>query len=437
MARYGPNTDAVHSYELSFHGKAFLKFGNTKTAICTDCHGYHSVKSPTDPAASTNAKNVAKTCGQAGCHPGANMNFGMSGASHMHLKIKETPVLGAIELFFKVLTFAVVGFLLLGVAMDIRRSMFGKNPPPSGRIVGSLIAFGFLALVIAIICAILGLSGGFESTLVAIGLIVIAVVINKLRPKAPKAKHEGPMYERFSLSLRIQHICLAVSFTLLVITGMPIRYPENSLMGSIYMALGGMPVMRFIHRAAAVVMIVAWIYHTIELLWKWKKAGFTMASWTMWPKFKDFKDFFGVIKYHLGLAPAEPAYDRFAFREKFDYFAVYWGMPIMVLSGLVLWYPVYAAQVLPSLGIPIAYIAHADEAVLAFLTIVTWHFYNTHFNPNHFPMNPVFITGKLSEEEMEREHPLELERIKSTQTPGPEPEPVEADAPAEPEPPSE
>ncbi|MBX7135411.1 MAG: cytochrome b/b6 domain-containing protein [Fimbriimonadaceae bacterium] len=437
MARYGPNTDAVHSYELSFHGKAFLKFGNNKTAICTDCHGYHDVKSPSDPEASTNVNNIAETCGQPDCHPGATMNFGMSGASHMHLKIKETPILGGIELFFKVLTFAVVGFLLLGVAMDIRRSMFGKTPPPAGRLIGSLIAFGFLALVIAIICAILGLRGGFESTLVALGLIAIAVILNRFRPKPPKPEHTGPMYERFSLSLRIQHILLAVSFTLLVITGMPIRYPENSIMGSIYMALGGMPVMRLVHRIAAVVMIAAWIYHTIELIFKWYKAGFSMKSWTMWPSFKDFKDFFAVIKYHLGLAPAEPAYDRFAFREKFDYFAVYWGMPIMVLSGLILWYPVYAAEMLPALGIPIAYIAHADEAVLAFLTIVTWHFYNTHFNPNHFPMNPVFITGKLTEEEMEREHPLELERIKAAQVREPEATPEPSEPPSTTDDPSE
>jgi len=408
MARYGPNTDAVHSYDLSFHGKAFLRFDNQKTAICTDCHGYHDVRSPADPKAATNVANIAKTCGQPDCHPGATMNFGMSGASHLHLKIKETPLLSGVEWFFKTLTFAVIGFLLLGVGLDIRRALFGANPPPSGRLVGGLVAFGFLAMVAAIVMAVLHVPGGMPATMVAVGLIGVAVVINAFRPKKKVHDPTERKFMRLNLSLRIQHLALAISFTLLVVTGIPIRYPENDVLRDVYMALGGMPVMRLLHRVAAVVMIVAWVYHTFELLYKWYRAGFKMSSWTMWPRLKDFGDFFTTIKYHLGLAKSEPAYDRFQFREKFDYFAVYWGMPIMVLSGLILWFPVYFANYLPALGIPVAYIAHADEAVLAFLTIVTWHFYNTHFNPNHFPMNPVFYKGTISESEMKREHPLEL-----------------------------
>jgi len=444
MARYGPNTDAVHSYDLSFHGKAFLRFDNQKTAICTDCHGYHDVRSPADPKAATNVANIAKTCGQPDCHPGATMNFGMSGASHLHLKIKETPLLSGVEWFFKTLTFAVIGFLLLGVGLDIRRALFGANPPPSGRLVGGLVAFGFLAMVAAIVMAVLHVPGGMPATMVAVGLIGVAVVINAFRPKKKVHDPTERKFMRLNLSLRIQHLALAISFTLLVVTGIPIRYPENDVLRDVYMALGGMPVMRLLHRVAAVVMIVAWVYHTFELLYKWYRAGFKMSSWTMWPRLKDFGDFFTTIKYHLGLAKSEPAYDRFQFREKFDYFAVYWGMPIMVLSGLILWFPVYFANYLPALGIPVAYIAHADEAVLAFLTIVTWHFYNTHFNPNHFPMNPVFYKGTISESEMKREHPLELVRLlaaeepRSTEpTPEPEPEPPAEEEPAPPQPESD
>jgi cytochrome b subunit of formate dehydrogenase len=151
-------------------------------------------------------------------------------------------------------------------------------------------------------------------------------------------------------------------------------------------------------------------------------------------------DFIAVSKHYLGLAKEEPKYDRFQFREKFDYFAVYWGMPIMVFSGLILWFPVYFGGMLPSLGIPLAYIAHADEAILAFLTIITWHIYNTHFKPDTFPMNPAFITGRISEHVMEVEHGDELARIRAKEAamnavvPAPDPEVVapEPDVEAEP-----
>lgn len=412
MGRYGPNVEAVDSYNHSFHGKALLRFGNLKTAICADCHMTHAVLKPDNPKSSINSANIAKTCSQVGCHPGATMNFAMSGAGHMHLTIKEHPFLSAIELFFKVLTFSVIAFLLLGVAMDLRRTLFADPPPPSGRFIGTLVGLGFLTIVAAILMALAGVQGGRYVTMASLSILTTAIVLNAFRRKEPKPKDTGRKYLRISRSLRIQHGLLALSFTTLVITAMPIRYPDDNTLRALYMALGGMPVMRMLHRIAAVAMIVTWIYHSTELFVKWARAGFSLQSMTMLPTLKDFRDFFDTIKYHLGLAPSEPKFDRFQFREKFDYFAVYWGMPIMVLSGLILWFPVAAGRYLPAIGIPVAYIAHADESVLAFLTIVTWHFYNTHFNLKHFPMNPVFMTGVLTEEEMEREHPYELERIR-------------------------
>jgi cytochrome b subunit of formate dehydrogenase len=117
--------------------------------------------------------------------------------------------------------------------------------------------------------------------------------------------------------------------------------------------------------------------------------------------------------YYLGLWKEAPKYARFQFKEKFDYFAVYWGMPIMVFSGLVLWFPVYYGNLLPEAGISAAYIAHSDEAILAFLAILTWHLYNAHFNPDSFPMAKTFYTGLKTESEMRHEHPLELAHIEA------------------------
>ncbi len=88
-------------------------------------------------------------------------------------------------------------------------------------------------------------------------------------------------------------------------------------------------------------------------------------------------------------------------------------MFIMAGSGLILWFPVQVSKFLPGIIIQIAYVAHSDEAMLALLAIIIWHFYNVHFNPRIWPANKVWFQGTLTEEEMEHEHPLELEEIKA------------------------
>ena len=135
----------------------------------------------------------------------------------------------------------------------------------------------------------------------------------------------------------------------------------------------------------------------------------------MIPSWKDARDWRDTSLYYFGVRRALPKYDRFNFREKFDYFAVFWGLPVMMLSGLVLWFPVFFGNRLPDLAIPVAYIAHSDEAILAISAIVVWHFYNVHYNPEKFPMSWVWLTGRISEPDIQREHPLEYERLVAPQ----------------------
>lgn len=432
MARNHVDVEAVSSYEASFHGKALLAFDKQNTAVCTDCHTAHGVLASTDPKSTVHSSQLTKTCGQAGCHVGATMSFANSGFSHLHLRVKEEPILGATELFFKVLTFGVLALLLLGIAFDMRVALFGKGHSELHRSVSVLIGLSFLSIITSIVLAVLNNPAGLYTTVGGIGLAVVAAIAHKVTKPASAVAGGGKQYQRFTLSQRLQHLTVIVSFTGLVVTGMPIRYPKNEFLHAFYMAMGGMDVMRLVHRVAAVILIAVWIYHTIELLVRWKRAGFTFESWTMWPRKRDLTDLVATVRYHLGLTKQEPSYDRFQFREKFDYFAVYWGMPIMVFSGLILWFPVYYGGRLPDLGIPLAYIAHADEAVLAFLTIVTWHIYNTHFKPGNFPMSRVFITGTMSEKAMEEEHADELARIKAQEAAMAEPEGA-PEAPAIPE----
>ncbi len=411
MGRYGVDPDAAHSYRQSFHGKALLRFNLVKAAGCVDCHKHHGVKSPGDPTSPTNPANAAATCAQEGCHPGAKVNFAMSGANHLTLKLKQSAFLRLEEMFFRWLTAGTMLFLIGGIALDLKTRVFTRKAvPPSSRVVAAVIAVSFAALVSSLAMAFLGFGRPRWTGISAIVLMAIAGAIWIVtRPRGQKAAE--PEYPRLDLVHRLQHIMLFVSFIALGLTGLPLRFAEHPWLAAMYHAMGGIGVARGIHRIAAVIMIAAWIWHSIDLLVRWKRAGFKLSSWTMVPTLKDVRDFVDLSKYYLGLAPAPPKFDRFEFRQKFDYFAVYWGMPIMVFSGLVLWFPIFLGNMLPEIGISAAYIAHSDEAILAFLAIAVWHFYNVHFNPGDFPMSYAWLTGKKTRSQMEHEHPLELERL--------------------------
>lgn len=220
-------------------------------------------------------------------------------------------------------------------------------------------------------------------------------------------------YTRLSVNQRLQHIFMFVPFIILVITGFPIKYPESSFGNLVFSALGGIESARSIHRFAAAIMIMDFVYHIIYVFNNVviKKAPFSQLY--LLPNKKDAKDIVQNIKYFLFLTDERPRFHKFSYIEKFDYWAVFWGMFIMAGSGIILWFPVEFSRLVPGVVIQIAYVAHSDEALLAFLAIIIWHFYNVHFNPRVWPANKVWYKGTLSEEEMEHEHPLELDEIKA------------------------
>ena len=216
------------------------------------------------------------------------------------------------------------------------------------------------------------------------------------------------MYQRFDIHQRIQHVMMFVSFIGLSISGLAIRFYETSWAAFIVRIFAGFDNMFHFHLLMAVLMLLCSAYHLIYLVvlafsGKW--------SWATMPAPKDVKDVYHNILYFLGIKDAPPKFERYSYKEKFDYWAVFWGMVIIGGSGLMMWFPEISAQYVPRWVIQSARIAHSDEAMLAILAIFVWHFYNVHFNPTSFPGSRVWYTGKLSHEEMENEHPLELERI--------------------------
>src|SRR5262249_12547563 len=121
-------------------------------------------------------------------------------------------------------------------------------------------------------------------------------------------------------------------------------------------------------------------------------------------------DFLGSWRWFFGLGP-RPYYGRYTYWEKFDYFAVFWGILVIGSTGMVLWFPETFTYVLPGWFVNVATIIHSDEALLAVAVIFTIHFYNTHFRPDKFPMDPIIFTGRMSVAELRHDKPEEYDLL--------------------------
>ena len=218
---------------------------------------------------------------------------------------------------------------------------------------------------------------------------------------------EMPKVRRFDLNQRIQHIWFLTTTFVLALTGFALLYYPA---WGIYVAqmVGGEPNLMSIHLATAFLMGVLIVYHFAFYGAQYLigRARGQPVRLNMIMGKKDIGDFLQSMRYMLGRGQP-PRYPKYDYTQKFDYWGIYWGMIILGVPGLLLW--VYGYDFLYE----VPFVFHTDEAILAVLFIMVFHFYQTHFNPRYFPLNKVFLTGKMSEKDMQKEHPLELERIKS------------------------
>lgn len=243
----------------------------------------------------------------------------------------------------------------------------------------------------------------------------------KVRPAridGPKVKIEPAPAEggdaqvvRFSRHQRAQHFIMMSSVLILVFTGMPQKFFDAAVSQWLINFWGGLDSARTIHRAAGLAMIFSGVYHISYLLYTITVLKRPLPVW-MLPSLKDFKDFFQNTGYYLGIAKEKPKFGRFSYFEKFDYFAVFWGVPVMALTGLILWFPMLTTKFLPGVVVPVATIAHSDEAILATGWLFVVHFYNAHWAPHIFPFNKSIFTGRVSERRYKHEHTLEYDQIK-------------------------
>lgn len=223
-------------------------------------------------------------------------------------------------------------------------------------------------------------------------------------------------YLRFNIVFRIQHVILFVTFLLLAFTGWALKYPEPTLehAGWWIRLWGGPKTAGLIHRIAGVTMLLDFLWHVLYLAYLLATGKMKIrANTTIIPLPKDVMDLIQNMLYFLGLSKTKPRFGRFSYIHKFDYWAVFWGMGIIGLSGLALAFPTKAAYIFPEWSVnwiwELVAILHSDEALLAIVFILFWHFYNEHLKWDKFPMSMTWITGKISMEQLKHEHPLEYE----------------------------
>ena len=229
---------------------------------------------------------------------------------------------------------------------------------------------------------------------------------------------EGPpvqterTFKRFTLAQRWEHAVLVLSFLILLLTGLPQKYRAVGWSQQLLSTPERLEFIQTIHHIAAVVLIIEALYH---VGWGIYLLSRRQLSDAIFPTIQDVRDAVEVVKYLLFISKEKPAFGKFNFEQKFTYWFVFFGVGIMIFSGLMMWFPIFFTRFLPGGIIPAALLAHSSEAIAATVFILIWHTYHVHIER----LNLSIFTGRLSEREMREYHELEFEKLndETTSTP--------------------
>jgi cytochrome b subunit of formate dehydrogenase len=367
--RYGVFPMAVKTYGETYHGKVRQLGHIDKVAGCADCHMGHNILPPDDPASALTTNALVKTCGK--CHTGFHPRF-VTYVPHPNPDDhKAFPGLYLTKVFMIALVVGVFAFFWVHVALWWRKAYAEKS------------------------CLV---RGGAEAL-------------------SGRAGEAVEYVRRFSLRDRIMHVVLICSFFGLVLSGFPLKYPAAMWARPLIGLFGGVENAGVVHRVSAAVMWGLFLY-TCWLSLKFLFPGFRFRGWlerlfgpdSLFPRIKDFQDCWGMFRWFFN-AGEKPRFDRWTYWEKFDFMAVFWGMFVIGLSGIVMWIPELSSYVMPGWMINIVHLAHSEEAFLAAVFIFTIHFFNNHLVPDKFPLERNIFTGSYTIEDLRIERPLEYERV--------------------------
>ena len=346
MYRYGIVAGRQASYMDSYHGLASAA-GSEVVATCASCHEAHNILPPSDPESAVNVKNLPATCGK--CHKEAGPNFAV-GAVHIMPTDPGQKALGIVRLIY---------LLMITV------------------VVGGLIAHNTLLMV---------------------------------RHAATKFKQElggEGTYRRFTTAMTVGHLVLTVSFIALALSGFALRYPETWWAQLLFHGEQGLAARGFVHRVSALALVAVSLVNAYFLVLT--KAG-RKELYALTMSFSDIRDVFWNMGYVAGVFKQGPKFDRYSYIEKFEYWGMWWGTLLMIVTGFSMWFVNLFLKFLPKIALDVVALIHFYEAWLAVLTIIVWHLYYMIFDPHTYPMNWSWITGHITLEDMKERHPVEYER---------------------------
>jgi cytochrome b subunit of formate dehydrogenase len=374
--------DRLEHYRDTYHGKA-MALGKpnvaSDVAACYDCHGHHDVLPASNPASHLSATNILATCQK--CHSSATIGFTQYKPHANPMDKANYPLLHAV---------------FLGM---------------TGLLIGVFTFFGLHTIVWLFRAVYLYLHDS-----------------KKFREAKTKTQTDDEWFTRFVPFERFLHFLVVSSFLLLTITGMPLKFYYTNWAKAIFGIFGGAETARTLHRFGAMVTFLYFTLHVSSLIgkaWKGRKSvrdpetgklkvrrlfNTLFGPDSMVPTWKDWTDFVAHNKWFFGKGE-KPQFDRWTYWEKFDYFAVFWGVLIIGSSGLFLWFPEFFTSYLPGWLINIALVIHSDEALLAAGFIFSIHFFNTHFRIEKFPMDTVIFSGRVSKAEMLHERKRWYDRL--------------------------
>ncbi len=347
------------SYRDTFHGQATAL--NFKiAATCADCHTPHRNLPASDPLSSVNPANLVQTCSK--CHTNANANF----ATYSPHPEPDNPDKSALVYYVS----HFMKWLLLGV-------------------------FSFFGLHTIL---------WFQRSLVAY-----------FRESHEASPDDKQYVIRFAKVHRFTHVLIVISFIVLAATGLPLMFYYTDWGRAMEGIEGGLTITRVLHRISAVITLVYVLIHLGFVIRKAaieRKYSILYGPDSMVPRLQDLFDMFNMVRWFFYLGP-RPKLDRWTYWEKFDYFAVFWGVPVIGLSGLMLWFPTFFTSLLPGVVLNVAMIVHGEEALLATAFIFSFHFFHNHLRPENFPMDTVIFTGKMTLSRFKEERSVEYDRLVS------------------------
>ena len=363
--------NSFKSYTETYHGQVNT-LGFAYTAKCFDCHGNHGIQRVSDPKSRVHPDNRLQTCQK--CHKDATpgfLTFQPHGSTH---DFSRYPYMWVASKFMIALLIGVFLFFWAHSALWFYREHKDRQNR-AGR---------------------------------------PHVMMNEL-PEPPQAK--GKYYRRFGRIWRIAHLVFALSVMTLVLTGMAVFYAETSWAKAIMGLFGSPRTAAIVHRVSATLMLGIFFLHLVYLASRigrtWRTFNW-FGSNSLVPRWQDLWDAIAMFKWFFGKGP-RPMFDRWTYYEKFDYWAVFWGMGIIGGSGMMLAFPSVTASVLPGWIFNVATLVHGEEAFLAAVFLFTVHFFNNHFRPDKLPPpDIVMFTGAVALEEFRREHTLEYNRLVET-----------------------